>query len=64
MDHAQQTRAPGQALRVLVVDSQHSRKATVSLLESCDYKVGLPRPLANVDLDGRPPSAVCDCSST
>ena len=59
-DLAQQTRAPGQALRVLVVDSQHNRKATVSLLESCDYKVGLLGPPEDVDLDGRywRPSAV------
>ena len=44
MAAAEHSQRRGQALRVLVVDSQLSRKATVSLLESCDYTVRLRGP--------------------
>ena len=44
MAAAEPSQRRGQALRVLVVDSQLSRKATVSLLESCDYTVRLRGP--------------------
>ena len=53
MAAAEHSQRRGQALRVLVVDSQLSRKATVSLLESCDYTVRCRAPAVSASgMDG------------